>query len=186
MRTRGFTLIELLVVISVIAVLLGLLFPTITLVRNMARKAKTQTTLGQICSALEKYRDVNGNYPDSYGTPDVYAKSFMTGATPNEFGAIGDDNFKNVNAALGAQLNTVDRDAFSGGPILDSFGSGAGGEPFRYRPWKFYPYKDGATMRIDRDNDTLPNPDGYQVWSKGKNGRDEAGEPGTDDVKNWK
>lgn len=65
MRQRqGFTLIELLVVISIIAILAALLVPTISIVREQARKAETTKNCGSIVSAAIAYStDMDGRMP---------------------------------------------------------------------------------------------------------------------------
>ncbi len=56
MTTRhGFTLIELLVVIAVIAVLMGVLLPTLGRVRKQARGSACQSNLRQLCLAMNLY-----------------------------------------------------------------------------------------------------------------------------------
>ncbi len=56
---RAFTLLELLVVISVIAVLAGLLIPTIGLVRRLVNDVKCGNNLQQIAAAIESYKSEN-------------------------------------------------------------------------------------------------------------------------------
>lgn len=66
MRQRqGFTLIELLVVISIIAILAALLVPTISIVREQARKAETTKNCGSIVAAAIAYTtDFDGSMPN--------------------------------------------------------------------------------------------------------------------------
>src|SRR5438128_677789 len=60
---RGFTLIELLTVIAIIAILMGLLFPTIQGVRDQANKTKAKNDLMQIVNAVKQYQTEYGKYP---------------------------------------------------------------------------------------------------------------------------
>ena len=65
---RGFTLIELLVVIAVIAILAGILVPTISGVRVGAYRAESVSQLKQIHAALGMYATEHENtYPGPHG-----------------------------------------------------------------------------------------------------------------------
>lgn len=60
-REKGFTLIELLVVISIIALLLSILMPALTKVKNQARVIVCKSNLKQLATALETYSADNEN-----------------------------------------------------------------------------------------------------------------------------
>ena len=66
----GFTLVELLTVLAIIALLVGLLIPSLTLIRNMAKEAKQRAQLTEIGLALTAFRKDYGDYPPSgWGMP---------------------------------------------------------------------------------------------------------------------
>lgn len=64
---RGFTLIELLTVIAIIAVLAGMLFPAIGMIRDRVRTTATQQRIIQIGNACEAYKALNRRYPAEQG-----------------------------------------------------------------------------------------------------------------------
>ncbi len=59
----AFTLIELLVVITIIAILMGLLFPAINIVKEQARKAEAKAAVTQVAAAVKQYYNEYGKYP---------------------------------------------------------------------------------------------------------------------------
>ncbi len=64
--TKGFTLIELLVVIAVIAVLLGILLPSLSAARMHAKRLASSSNMRQIGLAMEMYtQDNRGFFPES-------------------------------------------------------------------------------------------------------------------------
>jgi len=60
-RTRGFTLVELLVVISIVALLIALLLPSLRMARNKALMLKCATQLRQIGIGIHMYANDNKN-----------------------------------------------------------------------------------------------------------------------------
>jgi prepilin-type N-terminal cleavage/methylation domain-containing protein len=75
---RAFTLIELLVVITIIAVLIGLAFPTYQGIQNQAKKMQAKNDLLQIVTAVNAYYNEYGKYPLTPAPP----ADTTYGATP--------------------------------------------------------------------------------------------------------
>ncbi|MEY2484472.1 MAG: ral secretion pathway protein [Verrucomicrobiota bacterium] len=82
-RAGAFTLIELLVVITIIAILMGLLFPVFRGVQDQAKKTQAKNDLTQIVNAVNAFYTEYGVYPvdptftadAEYGNPDKPAHS---------------------------------------------------------------------------------------------------------------
>lgn len=70
MKTRAFSLIELLVTISIIAVLIGILLPTLPLARDAARRVACGATLRGVGQGVELYiQDNRDLYPTARYMP---------------------------------------------------------------------------------------------------------------------
>ncbi len=169
--TRGFTLMELLVVISIIMILMGMLFAGISLAKEAATRTKSQATLQQLRAALESYRQTSGKYPEGGTTFDQ-----LFSGNPR-YDAISSGDWQLINEKLISLFKEVGVSDFKS-PQLDGWK-----KPFHYRPARYLPYDNSAIEEIDKDDP--PGRDSYQLWSTGKDLKDEAGRPGSDDLTSW-
>jgi len=81
-QRNGFTLIELLVVIAIIALLMGMLFPVFSRVKELVRMISCRSNLRQYGIASRMYLDSNeGRFPGPYVW--LYTRA-GTGSTPDE------------------------------------------------------------------------------------------------------
>jgi len=64
-KKSGFTIVELLTTLAIITMLVGLLVPALSLVRNIAKETKQKAQLTTIGLALTAFRNDDGDYPPS-------------------------------------------------------------------------------------------------------------------------
>ncbi|MEI7477575.1 MAG: prepilin-type N-terminal cleavage/methylation domain-containing protein [bacterium] len=64
MRKHSFTLIEMLIVVVIIGILAAALIPRLQSVQARARDTKRKADLHQVATALEIYREDNGNFKE--------------------------------------------------------------------------------------------------------------------------
>ena len=78
MRRRGFTLTELLVVVGTVSVLMGILLPSLSRVREQSKRVYCLNNLRQMAMAAEVYTQVyEGYYPTAYYGEKTPGKNFM-------------------------------------------------------------------------------------------------------------
>ncbi len=78
---RGFTLLELMVVIGIIVLLVGMLLPVISKVRQSAHAANTQQEIASLTAAIEHYHQLYNAYPGPYSNDDVILGVKLLGAS---------------------------------------------------------------------------------------------------------
>ncbi len=110
LAARGFTLIELLTVISIIAILMGLLFPAVGAVKESARKTQAKNDVTAIVAAVRHYYTEYGKYPP------------MTAAAPAGDQYVGKDSgatsatYTGDNSKLFYVLRGIDDNTVTGSP----------------------------------------------------------------------
>ena len=68
-KKTGHTVVELLIVVGIIAILVGLLVPALSAVKNMAKETKQKAQFGTTELALAAFKNDYGDYPPSNWTP---------------------------------------------------------------------------------------------------------------------
>lgn len=149
--SRGFTLVELLVVISIIAVLMGLLFPVAGSVMRSAKKTQAKNDALQIASAIKGYYTEYGRFPIDSGSNDT------TLTNDGDLGDLykvllasprNDDNVRDNNPRLIVFLDA--KDAKNGRGGID--------EDYVFRdPWG-QPYQVVIDANYDNEIPSLPSP----------------------------
>ena len=79
-RPAAFTLVELLTVIAIIAILMGILFPAIGIVKDQANKTRARNACLQIVAAVKQYNVEYGKYPIVEDPPADATKDAVCGS----------------------------------------------------------------------------------------------------------
>ena len=188
---RAFTLIEILVVMTLVAILMGIAFPSFIGVMESARKTQAKNDEQQIVTAITAYYTEYGKYPIVTGGADVTFTGTTAGTSSGSSNAAMFDVLRNnttgTNASTVTSLNPR-QIIFVQPPVVKNFtnpvlGIVPNGYPLSgiwYDPWGS-PYN--ITLDGDYSNSVLnpyisdPSPpggtplsNGVITWSFGKNG----------------
>ena len=203
--SRGFTLIELLVVITVIAILMGLLFPAFKGVQDQAKRTQAKSDVTQIVTAVNAFYTEYGTYPidisahgnndtlfgdpgGSFDNKDVIdtLRALNDVLNPKKISFLQINNVKDDNSPRGGiATKDVSQNGWSikAGSVVDPWG----GEYLISIDGSY----DNNTLLYVTYSD-LPNSanTGSIAWSFGKDGKKGTNDDGkyknSDDVISWK
>jgi prepilin-type N-terminal cleavage/methylation domain-containing protein len=105
-RPAGFTLIEVLVVITIIAALFALVLGAYSYAQNASKRSATRVRINTIASALENYRQDNGEYPEPAnpgGTIDILKLTYEVSGAKMLYQALSGDGDTEINIKSGAE-----------------------------------------------------------------------------------
>ena len=159
-RRQYFTLIELLAVMTIIAVLATIVTGVSNLAGTKAAVGKCKSQMQQIELALEQYKSEYGYFPQTDGDAIEISEEFVKGEKVNGDWHHGLQS-SDANEKGDYLVNLSDLD-FLGDNLVDPFK-----KPYRYR--------------CPGDK----NPQSYDLWSYGPDGKSSNEEEKKDNITNW-
>jgi len=172
-KSKGFTLVEILVVITIITLLVSLLVVLIASLIDRARYAKTAATVKLCDEACKTYRLDFGEYPpdSKKSSASLHHHLGIERKITTQKSELGANLVSTKPPIVDWQRDMLDESVANPDPktnpvrIMDAFG-----QPIKYR------------------NPPQYNKNGVDIWSSGKNEKDEYVDKGNndyDDVTNW-
>jgi prepilin-type N-terminal cleavage/methylation domain-containing protein len=135
----GFTLVELLVVIAIIALLIGILLPALSAVRNRAKKLSAASQLEAISRACDAYFTDFETYPGYFPSKNTYNGNYQNFSETESL----------VISLMGGVVSSGGDHTFQGVHIeVDEIGLGPKGTDGRRRD-AFYSPKEGELVAIN-------------------------------------
>ncbi|MDZ4743965.1 MAG: type II secretion system protein [Verrucomicrobiota bacterium] len=121
-KTQGMTLIEILTVVVIIAVLMGMLFPVVTGVKNSARRAQANVECNGLVTAFKMYENEYGVFPS--GVVTNTSSNVVAMLSGNDDPTAGYENPKRI------RFFDFQQSRISNGAYYDPF-MGKGGNPYQ-------------------------------------------------------
>lgn len=165
---NGFTLLELLVTVSILAILMGLIVPVFSHMKESARRAMDKVTAKNLETAFRAYLDHYKTWPSSVGAGEVKIAEELYNTLR------GDKNTDNPDGLTFYEFSNTNTD----NQAVDSFWDPA--EPDNERVYR-------AMFDHDYDNKiTIGGSEIYRpviVWGPGPDGVNDSG--AKDDITSW-
>ncbi len=187
-QRSGFTVLELLVVMTVIGLLVAIAGTAFQMVQTRSKHSKTQVVIKVIEAGLDQYWKDNGIYPLLSEGKEGEAVNGSTGSMEGA-GAImiyqalsgdGDDYLEGGKTSSTGQIGQLYKPILGEGDLrpggtsrmvaTDSgkyFVIDGWGAPFQYKTKKPKGKDAAAAEAAEKENQTLHNPQSYDLWSTG-------------------
>ncbi|MBI4617886.1 MAG: prepilin-type N-terminal cleavage/methylation domain-containing protein [Planctomycetes bacterium] len=205
-RSSGFTLIELLIVVAIIGTLLGILLPTLGVVRERGKAMACLNEIRQIETALSTYEGIHRDYPpstltgigirgDGVNEGNETLLACLTTEQGGPFWEVHEDKLVNTDEDKAPRdISTYTRSTIRTNalyeiadpwqnPYVYLHGSDIA-KTFRAKYLSEFGVQDVRAVTEGEKKGITPGEGKYQIWSFGSNGVNDQGLE--DDIVSWK